>query len=183
MQVSLARLAFTLRLFCYLRRLAADAVLAVRDLSLTPPLSEPWLGNAERLMRVANVSEMEKKLKKEGAPDATLWEGEELGLRYLLEDGKLNLTLRLLDEYVTWLAALGRPLSVSEIIVRCVYVSVCVAPSTPTSHHLSRLLKQCHVPSLNSAFASRLPTLGCTRRHCKRRTCRCSATPSRGCSR
>lgn len=110
-----------------MRRLAAYAVFAVRDLSLTPPLSEPWLGNAERLMRVANVSEMEKKLKKEGAPDATLWEGEELGLRYLLEDGKLNLTLRLLDEYVTWLAALGRPLSVSEVIVRRVYGSLRVA--------------------------------------------------------
>lgn len=64
---------------------------AIRDLTLAAPLSEPWLSSAEKLVRVANVSEMEKRLKKEGAPESTLWEGEELALRYLLEDGKLNL--------------------------------------------------------------------------------------------
>ncbi|RHY37642.1 hypothetical protein DYB25_007491 [Aphanomyces astaci] len=31
--------------------------------------------------------------------NATLWECEELALRYILEDGKLNLCLRLLVEY------------------------------------------------------------------------------------
>lgn len=30
---------------------------------------------------------------------ATLWEGEELALRFMLEDGKLNLCLRMLDDY------------------------------------------------------------------------------------
>ena len=64
---------------------------AIRDLVLAPPLSDPWQSCSEKLLRVANVSEMEKRLKKEGAPDSTLWEGEELALRYLLEDGKLNL--------------------------------------------------------------------------------------------
>lgn len=86
--------------------------LAVRDLSLAPPLSEHWLSSSEKLLRVANVSEMEKRLKKEGAPESTLWEGEELALRYLLEDGKLNLTLRLLDQYVDWLADRGKTLTV-----------------------------------------------------------------------
>ena len=89
-----------------------DPRLAVRDLSLAPPLSEHWLSSSEKLLRVANVSEMEKRLKKEGAPESTLWEGEELALRYLLEDGKLNLTLRLLDQYVDWLADRGKTLTV-----------------------------------------------------------------------
>jgi len=53
---------------------------------------------ADTFGRVANISEMEAKLPKD-REDATLWECEELALRYVLEDGKLNLCLRNLIEY------------------------------------------------------------------------------------
>ncbi|RYG66323.1 hypothetical protein EON64_10025 [archaeon] len=53
---------------------------------------------AETFGRVANISDVESSLpsaKKEG----TLWETEEQALRFLLEDGKLNLCLRSLIEF------------------------------------------------------------------------------------
>ena len=43
------------------------------------------------------------------ADHSTLWEGEELALRYLLEDGKLNLCLRLLDDYTKCMLLTSNP--------------------------------------------------------------------------
>eukprot|EP01036_Dinobryon_divergens_P033940 gene33940-43848_t len=79
-------------------RLAADLRKQIRAMANYPILSDQWSDMADVLGRVAHVSEMEAKLP---APknDATLWETEELALRYLLEDGKLNLCLRNLIEF------------------------------------------------------------------------------------
>ena len=53
---------------------------------------------AEIFGRVANISDVESKLP--AAKDhATLWETEEQALRFILEDGKLNLCLRLLIDF------------------------------------------------------------------------------------
>ena len=40
---------------------------------------------------------LEHRLPREG--ESTLWEGEELTVRYMLEEGKLNLCMRLMEEY------------------------------------------------------------------------------------
>lgn len=48
--------------------------------------------------RVANISDVESKLPS-AKESATLWETEEQALRFILEDGKLNLCLRLLIEF------------------------------------------------------------------------------------
>ena len=52
----------------------------------------------------SQVAEMEEKLPKD-SEGSTLWECEELALRYLLEDGKMNLCLRLMDQPVLSLRA------------------------------------------------------------------------------
>jgi hypothetical protein len=44
---------------------------------------------------------MERTLPKE-SKDATLWECEEQALRFILEDGKLSLSLRMMEEWVTY---------------------------------------------------------------------------------
>lgn len=49
--------------------------------------------------RMATVSDMEAKLSAGKSDSATLWETEEQALRYVLEDGKLNLCLRILTSY------------------------------------------------------------------------------------
>ena len=43
----------------------------------------------DSLKHVAQVATMEHKIPREG--DQTLWEGDELTVRFLLEEGKLNL--------------------------------------------------------------------------------------------
>ena len=48
---------------------------------------------AEALKRIGDITKMETEIEKDNE-DATLWECDEIALRYLLEDGKLNLCLR-----------------------------------------------------------------------------------------
>lgn len=79
-------------------RLTADLRKNIRALGPYPVLSEKWAEMSRSLARIANISQMERDLPKK--EDATLWECEELALRYVLEDGKLNLCLRLLEEYM-----------------------------------------------------------------------------------
>eukprot|EP01038_Epipyxis_sp_PR26KG_P007382 gene7382-10056_t len=79
-------------------RLAADLRRSIRQLENYPILSDPWFEMADVFGRIASISDMESKLpsaKNEG----TLWETEEQALRFLLEDGKLNLCLRNLIEF------------------------------------------------------------------------------------
>ncbi len=56
---------------------------------------------AEIFGRVANISDAESALPAAKKGDATLWETEEQALRFLLEDGKLNLCLRILIDFKT----------------------------------------------------------------------------------
>lgn len=65
-------------------------------------LSEPWCKMADLVGRIAAISEMEARLPKESA-NATLWECEEVALRYVMEDGKLNLCLRNIVEFWAFL--------------------------------------------------------------------------------
>eukprot|EP00505_MAST-04D_sp_SCG-Rhode-Island_P002180 Stramenopile-MAST_4_protein_2180 len=48
---------------------------------------------AKSLRRIGDITKMEVEIEKD-SKDATLWECDELALRFLLEDGKLNLCLR-----------------------------------------------------------------------------------------
>ena len=79
-------------------KLASDLRRSIRQLGSFPVLSEYWNQTADTFGRVATISDMESKLSA-SKTGATLWETEELALRYLLEDGKLNLTLRNLMDY------------------------------------------------------------------------------------
>jgi len=94
------------------KRLTADLRRHIRGLGACAILSEEWNDVADCLARIADISQMEKELPKE--KDATLWDCEELALRYVLEDGKLNLCLRLLEDYVDFIRRVGGERAVSE---------------------------------------------------------------------
>jgi hypothetical protein len=64
-----------------------------------PILSDSWFEMTEVFGRMATISDMESKLSAGKDDAATLWETEEQALRFLLEDGKLNLCLRSLVEF------------------------------------------------------------------------------------
>ena len=53
-------------------------------------LSDNWCEMADSVGRIGSITEMEQKMPKQ-TEDATLWECEEVALRYIIEDGKLNL--------------------------------------------------------------------------------------------
>lgn len=63
----------------------------LRTVSLELPMSLIWYGRSPMSpMHMGDNWTQEKTLPRT-SEEATLWEGEELALRYLLEDGKLNL--------------------------------------------------------------------------------------------
>ncbi|CAN0418390.1 unnamed protein product [Pylaiella littoralis] len=90
-------------------KLSADLRGSIRALGAFPVLSDEWCKMATALGRIADISEAEAKLTQDCVGGArtggmkTLWEGEasfsEMALRYILEDGKLNVCLRNLEEW------------------------------------------------------------------------------------
>ncbi|KAJ1620935.1 hypothetical protein T492DRAFT_914695 [Pavlovales sp. CCMP2436] len=80
------------------RKLSGDLRKHIRKLDHHPPLSRGWLALIDSLLHISNIALMEHRLPRED-DTATLWEGEELTVRFLLEEGKLNLCLRLMHEY------------------------------------------------------------------------------------
>ena len=86
------------------RRLAADLRKHVRMLDSHELFSKEWLNMVDSLVHISNIALMEHRLpRSEG--DSTLWEGDELTVRFLLEEGKLNLCLRLMHLYSSAVAA------------------------------------------------------------------------------
>ena len=79
-------------------RLAQDLRAQVRRLGCFPVYSPPWVEMVESLNHVAQVSSMESNLP-QAKEDATLWETDEAAVRFILEDGKLNLCVRAMIEF------------------------------------------------------------------------------------
>ncbi|KAL1500231.1 hypothetical protein AB1Y20_012899 [Prymnesium parvum] len=85
------------------KKLAADLRKNIRRLEACVPASKTWVANTDVVAHVANVALMEHRLPTKAA-DHTLWEGEQLTVRFVLEEGKLNLCLRLMHEFKRWSA-------------------------------------------------------------------------------
>lgn len=79
------------------RKLTVDLRKNVRKLNLHDPISRDWLENIEAITHVSNIAVMEHRLPLN--EDGTLWEGDQLTVRFLLEEGKLNLCVRLIQAY------------------------------------------------------------------------------------
>lgn len=79
-------------------RLAQDLRAQVRRLGCFPINSPPWVEMVESLNHLARVSTMESDLP-QAKEDATLWETDEAAVRFILEDGKLNLCIRAMIEF------------------------------------------------------------------------------------
>lgn len=78
-------------------RLSADLRNNVRKLGFYPVLTPAWKEMVTSLSRMAVVTEVESSMPQ--AKDASLWETEEQAVRFVMEDGKLNLLLRSIVEY------------------------------------------------------------------------------------
>eukprot|EP00741_Cyanophora_paradoxa_P015784 tig00020904_g15239.t1 len=80
------------------KKLASDLRTNIRKLANHPCMSREWLEMADSLQKISNVAAMEQRMPKR-AEESTLWEREELTVRFLLEEGKLNMCLRVLNEF------------------------------------------------------------------------------------
>ena len=80
-------------------RLGSELRAKIRTLGNHPLYSEAWCEMAEVFGRIASISDIEISLSAASKSDGTLWETEEQALRYLVEDGKLNLCLRQMIEF------------------------------------------------------------------------------------
>ena len=76
-------------------RLTRDLKQNVRLITDCPILSDGWCAMADFVGRVKAITDIEAALPKEDEAQ-TMWEGNELALRYVMENGKLNLCLRTL---------------------------------------------------------------------------------------
>lgn len=79
-------------------KLTQDLRKSIRLIGSCDILSPEWIEIAEIFERIAQVSDLESKLSSE-KNDKTLWETEEQSLRFLLEDGKLNISLQSLIDF------------------------------------------------------------------------------------
>ena len=70
----------------------------VQKIAPASAFTKDWVDMIHALADISNIAMMEHRLPRSDA-DATLWEGDELTVRFLLEEGKLNLCLRLINEY------------------------------------------------------------------------------------
>lgn len=86
--------------------MAAAMSAALRDLvtsiNACQVLSADWILNVERLRTISSEAINSQSTASARAPSTavtTLWDRDELAVRFLLEEGKLNLCLRLLSDY------------------------------------------------------------------------------------
>lgn len=79
------------------KRLTIDLRSRIRRLSHVSPLTDEWCEMTDTLQHLASVAMMEEKdlVKKDGS----IWERDELCVRYIIEEGKINLLLRTMIEY------------------------------------------------------------------------------------
>lgn len=102
-------------------RLTEDLRMAVRRLGLFPVFSTPWVNMVSSLSRMAVVSDMEGNLPQQNK-DATIWETQENFVRFIVEDGKLNVIMRAMIEYKKYrLASMNTPdeIEINERISLC----------------------------------------------------------------
>ena len=79
-------------------RLASDLRTQINSLSNCATFSPQWCEMANICGRIASISDIELSLSASKA-DGTLWETDEQALRFLVEDGKLNMLFRSLVEF------------------------------------------------------------------------------------
>ena len=108
------------------KKLANDLRGHVRNLEKSALFSREWIHLTESLQHIATIAKMEHRLPAENAA-STLWEEDEVVVRFILEEGKLNMCLRYMNDFITelvdinsrgreqWLARTARSLELEPV--------------------------------------------------------------------
>jgi len=78
------------------KKLSADLRNSVRQINNVPYLSNEWFSMVDTLAHISNIAQMEQQQPKRGG---CLWDRDEYTVRFVIEEGKLNLCLRMLVEH------------------------------------------------------------------------------------
>eukprot|EP01006_Ploeotia_vitrea_P048050 TRINITY_DN67192_c4_g3_i1.p1 TRINITY_DN67192_c4_g3~~TRINITY_DN67192_c4_g3_i1.p1 ORF type:complete len:308 (+),score=33.84 TRINITY_DN67192_c4_g3_i1:108-926(+) len=102
------------------KRLTADLRGRVRRLAHYAPLSQEWVDMTDTLQHLASVAMMEEKdcAKKEGS----IWERDELCVRYIIEEGKINMLMRTMNEFKQYQYTAEKEGSIKEDVAQRVKV-------------------------------------------------------------
>jgi len=79
------------------KRLTSDLRARIRRLTHHTPFSQEWVDMTDTLQHLASVALMEEK--DSNKKDGSIWERDELCVRYIIEEGKINMLLRIMNEY------------------------------------------------------------------------------------
>eukprot|EP00239_Pterosperma_sp_CCMP1384_P002268 CAMPEP_0197846372 /NCGR_PEP_ID=MMETSP1438-20131217/3124_1 /TAXON_ID=1461541 /ORGANISM="Pterosperma sp., Strain CCMP1384" /LENGTH=324 /DNA_ID=CAMNT_0043457995 /DNA_START=430 /DNA_END=1404 /DNA_ORIENTATION=- len=86
------------------KKLSVDLRKHIRKLQVYPVFTQEWFIMVETLQHITNVAIAEQKLPPKDSTDGgTLWDRDELTVRFVLEEGKLNVCLRCLVEFKAYM--------------------------------------------------------------------------------
>ncbi|KAJ9469716.1 hypothetical protein DIPPA_00094 [Diplonema papillatum] len=80
------------------KRLNQDLRHRVRRIAYSPPLSPEWRDVADIIGHISNIASMESK-DSLNRPGSSVWERDELCIRYIIEESKTNLLMRLMIDF------------------------------------------------------------------------------------
>eukprot|EP00667_Euglena_gracilis_P016611 EG_transcript_17401 len=81
------------------KRLTSDLRARVRRLAHYAPLTPEWVAMADTLQHLASVAMMEEKDSTSKKDGGSIWERDELCVRYIIEEGKINMLMRSMNEF------------------------------------------------------------------------------------
>ena len=80
------------------KKLSDDLRRHIKTLGSFALMSKEWLAMVESLQHISSIAVMEQKLPKQSGQDVmTLWDKDDMAVRMVLEEGKLNMCLRVLQ--------------------------------------------------------------------------------------
>eukprot|EP00698_Gefionella_okellyi_P018868 TRINITY_DN570_c0_g2_i1.p1 TRINITY_DN570_c0_g2~~TRINITY_DN570_c0_g2_i1.p1 ORF type:complete len:330 (-),score=82.52 TRINITY_DN570_c0_g2_i1:970-1935(-) len=141
------------------RKLTAELRRHIRAMAAYPPLTPEWFVMVESLQHIASIALMEQSPAKPGS-QATLWDRDEMSVRYLLEEGKLNMCLRALHFH----SSLKRELAQNPEILAQKAEELQLSPAVVQNkldlfEHSMGLLLKCAFDSVESLQTCDLPEL------------------------
>ena len=80
------------------KKLSDDLRRHIKTLGSFALMGKEWLSMVDSLQHISSIAVMEQKLPKQaGGDDMTLWDKDDMAVRMVLEEGKLNMCLRVLQ--------------------------------------------------------------------------------------
>eukprot|EP00756_Hemistasia_phaeocysticola_P038066 Hpha_TRINITY_DN16735_c2_g7::TRINITY_DN16735_c2_g7_i1::g.76264::m.76264 len=84
------------------KRLSHDLRVRVKRMQLTEPLTPDWLEMAEIVSHLGYIASMQAKDVGNSRDTTTAWERDELCVRFIIEEGKINVMLRAMVQFKEW---------------------------------------------------------------------------------